>query len=130
MAIETLEDSIAAWDQGRENTLYEDTTVTTSAYTTSCPQAPDITINNTTLAIADGEGYVITEEFNGLTGTEVALAHQVLAGFSEILWKNNVVQINGTDYSLNAADPTVITMAEALVATDTIKFRYAYEVVV
>ena len=122
--IETLEDSIAAWDQGRENTPYEDTTVTTSPYTTSCPQAPDITINNAILSLGTVEAIILTEEFLEQSGSTLIVAHTPIDGFDPQVFKNGIIQRETTDW-LRVG--TVFTFTPAL-SEDDVFIRYAYEV--
>ena len=124
--IETLEDSIAAWDQGRENTPYEEDTVSTcSACTTSCPQAPDITINNVTLDLGVAEANIVIEKFEAHTGT-VTVSQTPIDGFTPEVWRDGVLQPDeDVDWSRSGK---VFTFIPSLAAEDAV-IRYAYEVV-
>lgn len=125
MSIETLEDTIEATDQGLEN--QEDTVSTCTGCSTSIPQAPDITINNTTLDLGVAEANITIETFDAHTGS-VTVSETPLAGYTPQVWRGGILQPNeGTDWSCSGKVFTFLP-APGLVVED-VAIRYAYEVV-
>jgi len=129
MTIETHEDAIAAWDEGRENVEYvEDTTVSTcTGCTTSCPEAPDITINNSVMSLDGADAAIVTEHFADHTGT-VTVSQEPADGYTPTVYRGGILQpVEDTHWSRVGKIFTFLP-APGLVGED-VTIEYAYEVV-
>ena len=133
MSIETLEEVIEAADDayyaetGEHLENQEDTVSTDcTGCTTSCPEAPDITINNTTLSLDGGDAAIVTEHFSNHTGT-VTVSQEPADGYTPTVHRGGILQpIEDTNWSRVGK---VFTFLPAPgLAAENVTIEYAYEV--
>jgi len=122
--VDLLSETIEATDQGLTNQEEEDVSTCCSGCTTSCPEAPDITINNTTLDLGDGtEAAIVTEHFESESGT-AEVANTPVEGFEPEVHRDGAPQKKDVDWTRSGK---VFTFIPALSSED-VSIRYAYEV--
>lgn len=91
-----------------------------------CPEAPDITVNSTTLEIGDVTTLAKVEAFTLATSTGgLGLGFTIdFTPYSDetvLVLRNGVVQRQTTDYTVV---DKVVTLADALIAGDSLEIRY------
>ena len=94
----------------------------------SCPEsAGDITVNQTVIDLGADQGAMKTDRFTGITGNALTLSFTPLDSYDVELSINGIDQAPLTDFTYVGTALTIV--GDALVATDVVLVRYAYEVV-
>ena len=93
----------------------------------SCPSGvSEITVNQTVVDLGADKGAMKTDRFTGITGNALTLSFTPLDSYDVELSLNGVDQAPLTDFTYVGTALTIV--GDALVATDVVLVRYAYEV--
>jgi hypothetical protein len=134
MGRDLFEETIIATDKGEINEAGDNTmgAFPPSYSAGSCPEkAGDITINQTIINVADGEGTLKVDklefaDFDAPTNKIAALSFEPIAAYPVEVEINGVGQVDAVDYTIVG---TVFTLTEALPDGDVVIVRYAYEAI-
>jgi len=127
MSRDLLIETILATDKGEVNGTGDTSMSYPPSYTTgSCPEkAGDITINQTTINLADGEGEIKLHDEQNFSGTELTLPFTPIAGYAPRVFVAGLLQSLTVHYTISGS---VITFVNSLVEMD-VQVEYAVEIV-